>query len=78
MLVALTAAAALFVVQAQNPQTTISIDAAAARHPISKYVYGLAYAGTAVRSSDMAAITQPDITGRLTPTIAGPIGFLRA
>jgi PKD repeat protein len=39
----------IFVAHAQNPQTTISIDAAAGLHPISKYIYGMAYAGTALQ-----------------------------
>jgi hypothetical protein len=48
LLAVLPCATALFVVQAQNPQTTINIDASAGRHAISKYIYGLAYGGTAL------------------------------
>src|SRR5262249_41110860 len=46
---AVSCAAFLFVVHAQNPQAVINIDAAAGRHAISPYVYGLAYAGTALQ-----------------------------
>src|SRR5215510_13408251 len=41
-------AAFLFVTHAQNPQAVITVDAAAGRHAISPYVYGLAYAGSAL------------------------------
>ncbi|SRR5579884_352791 len=34
------------IVFAQNPAVTIAVDASAGRHPISPYVYGLAYATT--------------------------------
>jgi hypothetical protein len=46
---AMACAAVLFVAHAQNPQTPITIDAAAGRHAISQYVYGLAYGGTALQ-----------------------------
>jgi len=46
---AVSCTALLFVVHAQNPQAVINIDAAAGRHAISPYVYGLAYAGTALQ-----------------------------
>src|SRR5262249_17001201 len=41
-------AAFLFVTHGQNPQAVITVDAAAGRHAISPYVYGLAYAGSAL------------------------------
>jgi len=42
-------ATVFFVARAQNPQTTINIDVSAARHTISKYIYGMAYAGSALQ-----------------------------
>jgi hypothetical protein len=41
---AVVAAAIVSVRHAQDPGVTVSIDAAANRHPISPQVYGLAYA----------------------------------
>src|SRR5215813_12810951 len=46
---AVSCAAVFFVAQAQNPQTTINIDVGAGRHTINPYVYGLAYAGSALQ-----------------------------
>ena len=46
---ALSCTAVFFVAQAQNPQTTINIDVGAGRHTINPYVYGLAYAGSALQ-----------------------------
>src|SRR5215467_12426150 len=48
LVLAVSCGAFLFIAHAQNPQAVITIDAAAGRHPISPYVYGLAYAGSAL------------------------------
>ena len=40
---------------AQNPATTVSVDAAANRHPIHPYIYGIAYGD----AQDMKALNAP-------------------
>src|SRR5215469_14104400 len=48
LVLAVSCGAFLFIAHAQNPQAVITIDVAAGRHSISPYVYGLAYAGSAL------------------------------
>src|SRR5262252_10821751 len=48
LVLAVSCGAFLFIAHAQNPQAVVTIDAAAGRHAISPYVYGLAYAGSAL------------------------------